>query len=220
VSAVASLAPASAELVARLGVRPWAADFYLAGSAALAIHVRHRRVRDLDLMSPANRLAPQDRRDLLADLLEVDPDTTVETARDGYLFVRSAAGVGVRLFHYPYPLVEPLGEHAGLAVAAPVDLALMKLAAVISRGGRRDFVDLYLLRRRTPLGELLARAPEKFGHVRDFPLQALKGLADRSAAAGEPMPPLAEAVSWLEVERWLDGEVRELGRRHVGLEEA
>ena len=84
-----ALAPASAELVARLGARPWAADFYLAGSAALALHVGHRPVRDLDLMSPANRLAPQDRRDLLADLLEVDPGTAVETARDGYLFVRS-----------------------------------------------------------------------------------------------------------------------------------
>ena len=64
----------------------------------------------------------------------------------------------------------------------------MKLGAIISRGTRRDFVDLYLLCRELPLADLLARAEDKFGHVRDFPLQALKGLADLSQVEGEPMP--------------------------------
>ncbi|HEY2738761.1 MAG TPA: hypothetical protein VGK45_10170, partial [Thermoanaerobaculia bacterium] len=68
-----------------------------------------------------------------------------------------------------------------------------------------------------PLGELLARAGDKFGHVRDFPLQALKGLADFSDAEGEPMPRLAMPLAWDDVEAWARREVRELGRGHVGL---
>lgn len=216
--ATAALEPASGRLLAALAARPWAADFYLAGSAALALWTGHRQVRDLDLMAPANRLAGQERRDLLADLLAFDPGLEVETARDGYLFARTASGVGLKLFFYPYPLIDPLADHDGVAVASPVDLGLMKIGAIISRGGRRDFVDLYLLCRRVPLGDLLARAPEKFGHVRDFPLQALKGLADRSQVEGEPMPPLDGGPGWAEVEAWLDREVRELGRRRVGLE--
>lgn len=211
-----SLAPRAQELLAKIATRPWADEVYLAGSAALALYTGHRPVRDLDLMSGTNRLASPDRRDLLGDLLALDPDTEVETARDGYLFVRSG-GVGVRLFYYPYPLVDPFEDLGGLAVISAVDLGLMKLGAIISRGTRRDFVDLYLLCRALPLAELLHRAEDKFGHVRDFPLQALKGLADLSQIEGEPMPRLAIPLEWVEVETWLRGEVRELGRARVGI---
>ncbi len=216
-----SLSPRAQELLPKLAARAWPEDFYLAGSAALALYLGHRPVTDLDLMSNANRLASADRRDLLAELLAADPTAAVETARDGYLFARLAGGaagaVGLRLFYYPYPLVQPFEEISGLAVASAVDLGLMKLGAIISRGSRRDFVDLYLLCRRLPLATLFDFAEDKFGHVRDFPLQALKGLADLSEIEGEPMPRLAVPLDWAEVEAWLRGEVREMGRGRVGL---
>ncbi len=216
-----ALSPATAALVARFGAAPWGEDFYLAGSAALALYLGHRPVRDLDLMSNANRLVPADRRDLLGALLEIEPRTEVETARDGYLYVRmpGETGPGVRFFYYPYPLADAFEEIDGLMVASAVDLGLMKLGAIISRGTRRDFVDLYLLSQRLPLEVLLARAEDKFGHVRDFPLQALKGLADFSAAEDEPMPKLAETLEWSEVAGWFASRVRELGREHAGLGE-
>lgn len=212
-----SLSPRAQELLAKLATRPWTDDFYLAGSAALALYTGHRPVRDLDLMGGTNRLISSDRRDLLGDLLNLAPDTEVETARDGYLFVRLQGGVGLRLYYYPYPLIEPFEDLSGLAVISAVDLGLMKLGAIISRGTRRDFVDLYLLCRALPLAELLHRAEDKFGHVRDFPLQALKGLADLSQIEGEPMPRLALPLEWEEVEAWVRAEVRELGRARVGL---
>ena len=211
-----TLSPRAQELLGRYAERPWGDDFYLAGSAALALYAGHRPVRDLDLMGGTNRLTSPDRRDLLGDLLAIEPETEVETARDGYLFVRQA-GVGVRFFYYPAPLAEPFEDLAGFAVASAVDLGLMKLGAIISRGTRKDFVDLFLLCRRIPLADLLARADDKFGHVRDFPLQALKGLADLSEAEAEPMPRLAVPLDWAEVEAWLRTEVRELGRARVGL---
>ena len=213
---LSALSPSAREMPARLAARPWAEDFYLAGSAALALHTGHRSVSDLDLMSNANRLTGPERRDLLAELLALDPGTEVETARDGYLFAR-LGDVGLRFFYYPYPLVGPLEEVAGLAVASAVDLGLMKLGAIISRGTRRDFVDLYLLCRELPLATLFDLAEDKFGHVRDFPLQALKGLADFSEIAGEPMPRLASPLEWSEVEEWLRAQVREMGRERVGL---
>ncbi len=78
-----------------------------------------------------------------------------------------------------------------LAVASLLDLALMKLGALISRGTRRDFVDLWCIDRELPLAAVLGRAGDKFGHVGDFPLQAAKALADFSEAEDEPMPRLA-----------------------------
>jgi hypothetical protein len=213
-----SLAPRAQELVARIAPHPWAEECYLAGSAALALYIGHRPVQDLDLMTGTNRLTGPERRDLLGELLALDAETEVETARDGYLFARLAGGVGLRFFYYPYPLIDPFEDLSGLGVASAVDLGLMKIAAIISRGSKRDFADLHLLCRELPLAELLARAGDKFGHVRDFPLQALKGLADLSGTAGEPMPRLAAPLDWAEVEAWLRREVRELGRMHAGLE--
>lgn len=162
-------------------------------------------------MSLANRLAPQDRRDLLADLLAMAPGARVDTARDGYLAIVLPEAVALRFYYYPYPLVEPLGGD-DLAVASALDLGLMKLGAIISRGSKRDFVDLHLLCRELPLPILLERAPEKFGHVGDFALQAMKGLADTAAADGEPMPALAHELTWEEVENWITAEVEAAGR--------
>jgi len=212
-----ALAPAARDLAARLAARPFAEEMYLAGSAALALYLGHRPVADLDLMTGTNRLTGPERRDLLQELLALDSGAEVETARDGYLFARFASGVGVRFFYYPYPLADPCEELGALQVASAVDLGLMKIAAIVSRGGKRDFVDLYLLCRELPLAVLLARAADKFGHVRDFPLQALKGLADLSATEGEPMPRLAQPLAWEEVSAWVAGEVRALGRQAVGL---
>jgi hypothetical protein len=214
-----ALSPHTQALIAEVGRRPWAEEFYLAGSAALALYVGHRPVRDLDLMAGTNRLTSPERRDLLAELLALDPATEVETARDGYLFVRLGGfgGVGARFYYYPYPLIDPFEDFSGLNVISAADLGLMKLGAIISRGTRRDFVDLYLLWRELPLGELLHRAEDKFGHVRDFPLQALKGLADFSAVEGEPMPRLGLPLAWEEIEEWARREVRNLGRARVGL---
>ena len=214
-----AIRPVSAALAAQLAGRSWAEDVYLAGSAALALYLEHRPVRDLDLMAPANRLGGPERRDLLGDLLDLDPSFQVETARDGFLYVRHGSGVAVRLFHYPYPLVAPLQDLSGLPVASALDLGLMKIGAIISRGTRRDFVDIYLLAQHLPLDQLLESSIDKFGHVRDFPLQALKGLADFSLVEGEPMPRLNQSLDWETVSTWFRDQVRQLGRIAVGLTE-
>jgi hypothetical protein len=216
VAAPAGLTPEAEETLARLAPRGWAGDFYLAGGAALAHHLGHRVARHLDLMSGTNRLLPADRRDLLHDLLAIESTTRVETARDGYLFVRFPDQVAIRFYWYPYPLAEPTGAVAGFAVASLLDLVLMKLGAVISRGSRRDFVDLYCASRVLPLAEVLARAGDKFGHVGDFALQVWKALADFSQAEDEPMPKLLRELDWAEVRAWAVGEAARAGREALG----
>jgi hypothetical protein len=206
--------------VSGLAKRDWRDQVYMAGSAALSLYLGHRPVRDLDFMSSSNRLGGGERRDLLADLIAFDPATRVETARDGYLFVRFSSAVGAKFHYYPYPLIDPEEALAEIAVASPVDLGLMKLGAIISRGSRRDFIDLYLLCQELPLSELLGRSREKFGHVRDFPLQALKGLADLSLTDGEPMPQLSQPLEWGQVQDWLQVQVRTLARQTLGLDVA
>ncbi|MEM8930807.1 MAG: nucleotidyl transferase AbiEii/AbiGii toxin family protein [Acidobacteriota bacterium] len=215
-----ALAEPSRRLLGRLAAFDWAADLYLAGSAALTLYLGHRPVRDLDLMG-VRRLHSPERRDLLQDLLAMDPEVRVERARDGFLAVRcseSLGGVGLRLYYFPYPLIDPEDEVEGVAVASLVDLALMKMAAITSRAGRRDVADLYLITRHLDLESLLERGPEKFGHVRDFSLLALQGLADLGATRDEPLPTLTVDLAWESIEAWVAGDVRDLARRQIGLD--
>lgn len=212
-----ALARSSLAVLDRLPAVPMMGDAYLAGSAALALYLDHRPVIDLDWMSASNRLLPADRRDLLQALLAGDPETEVETARDGYLYARTGNGVGLKFFYYPYPLIEPEEELGALWMASPLDLALMKIGAIISRGTKRDFVDFYLLTRTLPLTTILERSADKFGHVRDFPLQALKGLADDSQTSGEPMPRLNAELDWDLVRATLADEVRAASRDYLGI---
>lgn len=211
------LAEPSRELVRAIAGQSWSDDFYLAGSAALALYLGHRRVRDLDFMG-VNRLTSPDRRDLLQELLRLDDGVRVETARDGFLYVRFPNQVALRLYYYPYPLIDPEERCEGVAVASLLDLGLMKLGAITSRGSRRDYADIALTCRLLPLATLLERSPEKFGHVRDFPLQALKGLAEVAAAGEEPLPTYDPPLTWPDVLRFLEEQVRPLARREVGLE--
>lgn len=213
-----ALAQSSQSVLARLPAVPSMTDMYLAGSAALALYLDHRPVVNLDWMSAGNRLLPADRRDLLQALVAGDPETRVETARDGYLHVLTGNGVALKFFYYPYPLVETEEALGDLWVASALDLALMKLGAIISRGTKRDFVDFYLLTRVLPLENILERSADKFGHVRDFSLQALKGLADDSLTAGEPMPRLNDELDWVSVRAKLTEEVRSASRVGLGIE--
>ncbi|MGH9380094.1 MAG: nucleotidyl transferase AbiEii/AbiGii toxin family protein [Thermoanaerobaculia bacterium] len=202
-----------------LAGQPWTESFYLAGSAALALYLGHRRVGNLDLMSASARLASPERRDLLATLKRLDPRFEVETAQDGYLYGRGHDGVALKLFHYPYPLIAPAQAHDGVDVASAADLGAMKLAALIARAARRDFVDLYLLCRRLPLAALIEHGAAKFSHVRDFSVQALKALADRELAREDPMPELLEPLAWDEVERWADRALRDEARARFQIPE-
>lgn len=208
----------SSSLLAKLGELDFASSYYLAGSAALTLYLAHRRVRDLDFMSSESRLVSPERRDLLSAFLAHDPRAQVETARDGYLFLRTDRGVGLRFFHYPYPLVEATGEISGVRVAALMDLALMKLGAIISRALPHDFADFYLLTRSLPLNEILPRSAAKFPHVRDFPLQALKALAAMPEAPDEPLPRFSKPVDWGEMRVWIEEEVKPFARDYLGME--
>jgi hypothetical protein len=145
----------------------------------------------------------------------LEPGCEVETARDGYLYAR-LDGVGLRLFYYPYP--QSILSRSCTASRWPQPRPRPDEAGSHHQPGtRRDFVDLYLLCRKLPLTDLFDLAEDKFGHVRDFPLQAFKGLADTTLVAGEPMPRLALPLDWSEVAGWLQGEVAELARERLGV---
>ena len=171
--------------------------FYLAGGTALALQRGHRLSVDLDLFSESD-FASSIVRDRLRGLdglrnLELAPGTL-------HLELR---GVKVSFLHYPYPLLFPLVDFDGLAVADPRDIACMKLDALASRGTRRDFVDLHLLAEAYTLPQIVEWFATKYAAVSFNRTHLFKALTYFADAEQEPMPDMLLPLSWTTVRQVL-----------------
>jgi len=188
-------------------------DFYLAGGTGLALLLGHRRSVDLDLFSRTNRLDAAGRRSLLARLDRL-PRWQVIEAKDGTVHGQ-AGSVRVSFFWYPEALVRPLVRRGRVRIASLEDLGLMKVGAIIGRGARKDFVDVYAICRQVPLGRLLLLGQKKFQASREFPLQALKALSFFEDAERDPPVVTSAPLAWEPVKRFFTREVRALTTRYL-----
>ena len=181
-------------------------DFYLAGGSALALLEGHRISVDLDLFSPSF----DDPEAVQRIFGEAHPGavTTSMSSRTLYLQVE---GTTVSLFGYSYPLVAPLlqPDDSLLPFASREDIAAMKLAAITSRGSRKDFIDLWLLiTRHWPLSDCLELFRQKFttrdiGHV-------VRSLTYFDDADEEPPLRMLVDIEWDSAKRDFTGWVSDL----------
>jgi hypothetical protein len=183
--------------------------FYLAGGTAAALHLGHRESVDLDFF----------RSDAFtADTVGLPLAQVAACRWDHYeqnTLVGAADDVKLSFFHYPYPLLEPLQSFAGLAVAAPLDVACMKLVAIGQRGLRRDFIDLRCLLDALGLDiwTLWQRTQHKFGLREDSVYWLARGLAYFEDAEAEPEPKLLHPLRWADVRTFFQGESKKLLNR-------
>jgi hypothetical protein len=183
-------------------------EFYLAGGAGLALRLGHRRSADLDFFHRTDFPTTPLRR-----TIEALPGCRVEDEREGTLHAL-IGGVPVSFLAYPYPLVDPLEPlAAGLPVASLRDIGAMKLSAIVARGTRRDFVDLYALcRAGVTLRNLFDAFQQKAGKAAYNPHLMGKALVYFVDAEKHPMPDLLVPVQWDDVKRFFTREVATLFR--------
>jgi hypothetical protein len=175
----------------RLAQLPELSDYYLAGGTAVAAHAGHRVSRDLDFFSR--------HPDVLLDRMKqavfrIAPDALVAAETDVALRMR-VNGMPIDFVKYAYPPCSALDTLDGVALASPLDLAVMKLAAISRRGLRRDFWDLWVLvQGGVPLDEAGSAYRRRFG-VREADLyHVLRALtyfedAEREQTLPEGMTP-------------------------------
>jgi hypothetical protein len=183
----------------RLKSVPAMASFYLAGGTAVAVHLGHRISRDLGFFS----LRP-----------DVDLEVVKESVRSAFGEAETIAqtdtavqllcdGAPIDLVRYPYLPLRPIERTSdGVAVAALLDLATMKLAAISRRGLRRDFWDLAEIVRResVPLEQACRAYRERYGVAEADLYHVLRALTWFEDAERDPAYPagLAEPA-WNEI---------------------
>jgi predicted nucleotidyltransferase component of viral defense system len=183
-----------------------ATDFYLAGGTALALLEGHRVSADLDLFSPSF----DDPEAAQVTLQVAHPEAVITSISPRTLYLQ-IQGTTVSLFGYSYPLIATLlrPDNYLLPLASREDIVAMKLAAIASRGSRKDFIDLWLLATRYwPLTDCLELYRKKFaardiGHV-------VRSLTYFDDADEEPPLRLLIDVDWEEIKLDLVGRVKEL----------
>jgi hypothetical protein len=99
-----------------------------------------------------------------------------------------------------------------VVVASLVDIGLMKLDALISRGSRKDFYDLYYIAQQIPLSDLLKLGPTKYPYARDFELMAVESLVLFENADRERQPQLFTDLAWSQVRQFFMEQARQLGQ--------
>ncbi len=199
-----AVSPGIAEAAQRLAGIGILQGFYLAGGTALALHLGHRRSVDLDFFTSTSF-----NEDALIASLQQLPKIRVlsKSPETVYALIRDTK---VSFIGYQYPLLFPLHEFDGLAVADERDIACMKISALASRGSRRDFVDLYVLAKDFGLGHLLDLFQRKFAKVNYSALHIRKALTYFGDAEVEPMPDVLAPLPWQEVRAFFEREVLRL----------
>ncbi len=134
---------------------------------------------------------------------------------DGNLLLR-LDDLRVGFFGYGHPLLTQTDSIEGVAVAARVDIGLMKLDALISRGSRKDFYDLYIIMQAIPLLDLLALARTKYPYSRDFELMAVESLVFFENADRDLQPQLLIELPWPTVRAFYIEQAQALGGQWFG----
>ncbi len=118
-------------------------DFYLAGGTAVSIRLGHRRSIDLDYFTNTDfdehKLANELRKKIGFNVRSVGPNT----------IHGSLNRVSISFITFGHALIDDTDQWKPFdtPIASEADLITMKLNAIVNRGAKKDFVDLFALMR-------------------------------------------------------------------------
>lgn len=199
----------------RLGHAVELEPFYLAGGTALALRLGHRLSVDLDFFGAIETFSETRQQKLAAQL--GDAFRVVDATFSPFGLNANVDGVNLGFLTYGYPLLDSPEEVAEIELAGLVDIGLMKLDALASRGTRKDFYDVFFIARHISLDDLFQKAPAKFSYSPRFATNVLTAFVDFDVAETFPEPSLLTPTSWREVKEFFVMEAQRLGHRWLDL---
>ena len=166
-------------------------EMRLVGGTSLALQIGHRKSIDIDLFGILNVDF-----DVLTDELKTIGDVVV-LGNSKNIHTYLIDEIKVDIVHYEYPWLKNKIVSDKIHLAAIEDIAAMKLSAIIGRGSKKDFIDLYYILQQFDLAQLMSFYGQKFRDGSSF--LVLKSLVYFEDADLEAMPWMFEDLSWEEV---------------------
>ena len=132
--------PDTLELLKRLSSLSIFQQMRLVGGTALALQYGHRRSVDLDFFGTITCSVDELTEELKAAVGELTLLSASKTIR-----VYSIQNIKVDIVNYGYGWIDDAVVSDEIILASPKDIAAMKVNAVIGRGTKKDFIDIYYL---------------------------------------------------------------------------
>jgi predicted nucleotidyltransferase component of viral defense system len=207
------ISPEIHRLITLLGRQAFVHRFYLAGGTALALQLGHRQSIDLDFFSEMDEVDERSRMEVIA-ALQPSGVQVIENVGGNLLLL--ANGIRVGFFSYAYPLIQDFLTLENVPLASVTDIGLMKCDALITRGSRKDFYDLFFIARQISLDRLLEYGQVKYAYYRDFALSVIERMVMFDNADRDVQPELFEEIPWQGVKNFFIQEAKHLGRSWLG----
>ena len=196
--------------LAILGKSGFLKDAYLAGGSGLALHLGHRYSLDFDFFTHRHF----ESKDVTRKLMKIGKFEKNTFHSDTILGTFNS--IKFSLFYLEYPLIQKPQLFLDIFIANPADIAAMKVAAIVDRGTKRDFIDLYfLVKEKYELEVILNFYDRKYQKLSENIYSILKGLKYFEDAEESEMPRMIKQVSWEEVKRFFEKKVVELGKKYL-----
>jgi len=113
--------------------------------------------------------------------------------------------------------VLPPRTYLDVKVADPRDIGAMKIAAVMDRGTKKDFIDLYFLSKRgVSLESCFEYYEKKYQALANNLYSILTSLSYFVDAESSEMPVMLEKVYWKEIKIFFEEEAVRLGKKYLG----
>lgn len=186
-------------------------ETYLAGGSALALHYGHRISIDFDFFTPT----PFVGKDIIQELGTIGTFKLQEAAEKNTL-LGLFDNVKFSLFLYKYPLVSESVLFSNISIASPEDIAAMKLAAIIDRGTKKDFIDLYFLSKNgIPIDMAFGYYEKKYKALTNNAYSLVKALSYFDDAEEMAAPDMILKIDWGEVKDFFRKEVVILTEKYL-----
>jgi len=162
-------------------------SFYLAGETALYYYLKHRYSIDLDFFTKKDIDFREFHQNFSPEEIKTISKDTIHA---------KVKKLNVSFFFYPYPILNPLINLDLLKLASLEDILCMKINAIILRGSRKDFIDVYFIMKNLKIksDDAIKLFVKKFGEYNELVIR--KALLYFEDAEKEPEIPIFKKVSW------------------------
>ena len=186
---IQTVCPNTLELLKSLASQPELAQTRLVGGTALALQYGHRQSIDLDFFG----ILPEDKEELVEMTKRVG--NVLVTNRSKMILQTVINQIKVDFVDYSrYKWIDEPVMGDGFVLASDKDIAAMKVNAIIGRGTRKDFIDLYVLLQHYSLLEIMAFYKQKYPEFSEY--RALLSMTYFEDAEMQDMPKMFIDTSW------------------------
>jgi len=186
-------------------------ETYLAGGSSLALQYGHRISVDFDFFTHTDFKGQN-----IVKKLEKTGEFIFQAAAEKNTLLGLFEKVKFSLFLYEYPLIFKPIEYLGILLADPRDIAAMKLAAVMDRGTKKDFIDLFFLNKNgISIEQAFEYYDKKYKSLANNIYSLVKSLSYFEDAEKLEMPRMIEKINWEEVKGFFRKEVVRLADKYL-----